>query len=418
VAPGLCARAVATNLGELRQITFAPNGDLFGVRTDGTIRRFRDANGDGVFSPDEIVDWAKSGGHNGHNAHVEGGWLYAGSPDGVKRWRWAPDVDQGGAGEDVVTGQPSGGHPFHPVHVWGGFLYVDSGSATNTIVPAPADYDTRRAVLKRFDLSHFTPGRPFAWDAGEIVMRGVRNMTGFARDARGAGWGLVNGLDDLRYDGHDIHADNPGEDVVEIEPGAAHGFPFCFTAQRVVVGARVVPPGTRLRAEVATFPPTKTDAWCAQHTTPPASFLQAHSAPLDIAFVEGQGGALPARWKNGAFVAMHGSWNRTPPTGYKIVWLPFGADSRPPMPTSTAEATDFPYEVVFGGGHPGTPVDGPWAWHAAGTGEGIVRPVGVVVSPFDGALYVSSDNGGVPGQRSGSAPNGAIYRIGLARSPP
>jgi len=112
---------------------------------------------------------------------------------------------------------------------------------------------------------------------------------------------------------------------------------------------------------------------------------------------------------------MHGPWDRDPPTGYKVVWLPFDASGRPPMPASTPAATTFPYEMVFGGGRDGAPVDGPWAWRANGAGEGIVRPVGVAVSPFDGALYVSSDNGGVPGMASGSPPSGAIYRVGLAR---
>jgi hypothetical protein len=79
----------------------------------------------------------------------------------------------------------------------------------------------------------------------------------------------------------------------------------------------------------------------------------------------------------------------------------------------TDGTTTFPYEVVFGGGRAGKPVDGPWSWHAGGAGEAVVRPVGVAISPFDGALYVSSDDSG--GARQSSAPNGAIYRIGLAR---
>jgi glucose/arabinose dehydrogenase len=422
VSGGLCARAVATGQGELRQIAFAPNGDLYGVVTDGAIKRFRDANGDGVYDASEISVWAKTGGHNGHNCQIDGGFLYAGSPEGVKRWAWDPASTSGGAGEDVVVGEPSSGHPFHPMHVWGGFLYVDSGAESNVPNPLPADYDTTRAVIKRFDLSRFRPGAPFAWGDGEIVVRGVRNVVGFARDGRGAMFGVVNGIDDLRYRALDIHADNPGEDVVRIEPGAAHGYPFCFTVQRLVEGGRVVPPGTRLHAETPATVVTnasshvKDDAWCAS-TTPPVTVLQAHSAPLDIVFFEGPDGVLPSRWKHGAFITMHGSWDRDPPSGYKVVWLPFDASGRAPMPASTADATTFPYEVVFGGGRAGEPVDGPWAWHLGDAGEGVVRPVGVAISPLDGALYVSSDNGGIPKQGSGSPPNGAIYRIGLMRGP-
>jgi glucose/arabinose dehydrogenase len=63
------------------------------------------------------------------------------------------------------------------------------------------------------------------------------------------------------------------------------------------------------------------------------------------------------------------------------------------------------------------PRDGTWSWSAGDLGESPVRPVGVAISPIDGALYVSSDNGTVPLQRkSGSTAQGALYRIGLART--
>ena len=79
------------------------------------------------------------------------------------------------------------------------------------------------------------------------------------------------------------------------------------------------------------------------------------------------------------------------------------------MPTSTKDATSFPYETVFGGGKYGAPRDGEWSWRLGDDGEDPVRPVGVAISPVDGALYVSSDN------RSGpmSKRSGSIYRIAL-----
>ena len=425
VAKGLCARLVAQKQGELRQLTFAPNGDLFGVTVQGAIRRYRDIDGDGAFAgPAEIVEWANVGGKNGNNCHIDGGFLYAGSPDGVKRWAYAPDKDQGGPGQDVVVGQPGGGnHPYHPVHVYDGWLYDDSGSAENTMRPMPADYDTNRSVLKRFDLSKLVPGKPFQWNEGEPFVVGVRNVTGFTKDAAGRMIGVVSGIDDLRYGAEDVHADNPGEDVVLLEKGQAHGYPFCFTASRVVVGGQVVPPGTRLHADAASQNPlvsvtrsSKDDAWCKAHTTPPLTFLQAHSSPLGIAFLDRDDGVLPSRWKGGAFVALHGSWDRNPSTGHKVVWLPFDASGRTVMPVSTAEATTFPYEVVFGGGNVNGPRDGAWGWRAGDRGEAQVRPVGVAISPLDGALYVSSDNGTVPLKGPSSTADGAIYRIGRQRN--
>jgi glucose/arabinose dehydrogenase len=428
VAAGLCARAVALKQGPLRELTFASNGDLIAVTRRGTIRRYRDLDGNGTFDPGtpEIVDWADTGGDNGQNCHIDGGWLYCGSQDGVKRWTYGPQIERGGDGEVVMVGQPGGGnHPFHPVHVYDGWMYVDSGSERNTLSPMPDDYATDRAVIKRFDLKRFTPGTPLRWEEGEVFVRGARNVTGFTRDSKGRMYGVVNGVDDLRHDGQDVHADNPGEYVVRLEAGQAYGWPFCFAAERVVVAGEVVAPGTPLRADAYhNIPPqgvvasNKDEAWCAAHMTRPMSFIEAHSAPLDLVVFDGPDGALPARWKGGAFISSHGSWDRAPSTGYKVVWMPLDESGRAPMPTSTATETQFPYEVVFGGGDASGPRDGVWGWASNGAGEPVVRPVGVAISPVDGALYVASDDQAVadqPGKQGNGVGDGAIYRVALER---
>jgi glucose/arabinose dehydrogenase len=428
VAPGLCARAVALRQGPVREITFMPNGDLIAVRRDGVIRRYRDVNGNGFFDDGapETVDWASTGGSHGQNCHLDGDYLYCGSDDGVKRWKYSAAMDHGGVGEDVMVGQPGGGnHPFHPVHVYDGWMYVDSGSERNTFIILPHDYVTDRAVIKRFALGRFVPGKPFEWKDGEVFVRGARNVTGFTRDSKGRMYGVINGLDDLRYEGADIHQDNPAEYFTRLEGGQAYGWPFCFAAQRVVAHGDVVPAGAPLHADAFYdyFPQhlvssNKDDAWCAAHMTRPMSFVEAHSAPLDVVIFEGPDGALPARWKGGAFVSSHGSWDRSPSTGSKIVWFPLDADGRAPMPVSTATETTFPYEVVFGGGDTAHAKDGQWGWEANGVGENVVRPVGVAVSPVDGALYVSSDDQAVsdqPGRLPNAVGQGAIYRIATAQ---
>ena len=398
VAEGMCARVVAQKQGSIRQLTFAPNGDLYGVTTSGNIRRYRDANGDGQFQSSEIVDWANTGG-NGNNCHVDsaGGYLYAGSPGGVKRWKWTPDSASGGAGEDLITDQPTGGHGYHTVHVYDGYLYVHSGSAgneTNDLTPA---YDTNRSLLRRFDLSK---APPWKWADGEVVVVGLRNMIAFKKNAAGRMFGVVNGLDNIHYAGADVHNDNPGEQMVLLEKGKQYGYPFCFTAQRVTSGGAVMPAGTQLFNE--DFASPHDDAWCASNSSPPATFIQAHSAPMDLAFYDSASSVLPAKWRGGAFIALHGSWDRSPSTGEKVIWMPFDAASgMPPMPTSTASATTFPYQTVFGGGSVAAgPQDGAWSWSAGGVSD-TPRPVGVAISPVDGALYISSDSGGT------------IYRLGI-----
>lgn len=425
VANGLCARLVATHQGALREISFVPNGDLIGVTQDGVIRRFRDANRNGQFDADEIVDWATTGGSNGHNCHWDAGYLYCGSPNGVKRWKYEPRSTSGGAGEDVLVGQPGGGnHPFHPVHVYDRWMYVDSGSERNMLQPMPDRAIDERAVLRRFDLKRFAPNAPLSWRDGEIVVRGARNITGFARDSNGRLYGVINGIDDLRYEERDVHTDNPGEAFALLEVGQDYGWPSCFVAQRIVEDGGVVAPGTQLHAEAMsdTVPnvllkSTKDDAWCAAHAARPMSFFEAHSAPLDVVLFDAPSASLPSRWRGGAFVTLHGSWDREPSTGYKVVWIPRDASGKAPMPESTTTNTTFPYEVVFGGGRQGAPKDGEWGWSAGGAGEAMVRPVGIAISPVDGALYVSSDDKAVqdrPGRSGNAKGDGAVYRISLS----
>jgi glucose/arabinose dehydrogenase len=408
VASGLCARLVSASNAEIRQLMFAPNGDLFGQSNNGKIWLYRDADDDGFFTKAEIHEWATTG-NNGNNAHVDvaSGFVYAGSNDGVKRFAYDPAALEGGPAEDVVVNQPGGGHAKHTTHVYDGFLYVHSGSvgnATHESGNGQSGYDTDRSLIKRFDLSKFTPGTPFEWSAGEAFTLGLRNVNGFTRNETTKKiYGVVNGLDEQRYKGADVHNDNPGEQVLEIAANKRYGYPFCFTAQRVVDNGNVVPVGTQLiNTSYASNP--HDDAWCAQNSDKPTTFVQAHSAPLDLAFFDEQAqGALPEKYRGGAFIALHGSWNRSPPTGYRVVWQPFNADGTAPQPTSTAATTTFPYEVIFGGGTvSGGHEDKAWAWSSDTAGEA-VRPAGVAVSPIDGALYIASDTGGL------------VYRIGIKK---
>jgi glucose/arabinose dehydrogenase len=409
--PGWCASVVASDLGTIRQLSFAPNGDLFGVTTDGTIDLFHDDNGDGVFQTAEQHVWAITDG-NGNNAHVDaaGGYVYAGSAGGVFRFKYTAGQLTGGAPDAVVVNQPLGGHTYHTTHVYDGYLYVHSGSAGNVTHSsglAATAYDTQRSLIKRFDLSKFVSGNAFDWSAGEVVTVGLRNGSGFKRnEITKKIYDVVNGLDDLTYGPTptDVHTDNPGEQVVEIAAGKQYGYPFCFTAQRVFTDGStgaLISPGTQLQNELYANP--HDDTWCAANSSPPTTFIQAHSAPLDIVFFDVQPqGALPEDYRGGAFVSLHGSWDRSPTTGYKVVWIPFNADGSAPMPTSTQDTTTFPYKTVFGGGDASGPKDGSWRLSVGDVAEN-PRPVGVAISPIDGALYVSSDAGGV------------LYRLGLKK---
>lgn len=405
VPAGMCARLVGQGGRAMRQMTFAPNGDLWVTSRDGYIKIFRDANGNGVYEPEEVHTW-ESMLTIGNNVHIDvvGGFVYSGSPAGVVRWPYDPAaVAPVASPQPVVVGQPSDGHPLHTVHVYDNYLYVVSGSEGDASNPMAPAYDTTRSLLRRFPLASFVPGAPFPWQAGENVTVGLRNMVGFTRSASGRMYGVVNGLDLARSGGVDLHEDNPGEQVVELGMGRSYGFPFCFTAQRAVINGALIPVGQQLIYD--SWSSVHDNAWCALNSMKPTTFVQAHSAPLEILFFERQPkGVLPERWRGGAFVSLHGSHARTTPTGYKIVWIPFDKSGNSPMPTSTMTDTAFPHEVVFGGGsvNTGAPKDGPWLW-TSGSLFDDVRPVGLAIHPVDGALYVSTDSAGF------------IYRVGMTQ---
>jgi glucose/arabinose dehydrogenase len=415
--PGLCTRLVASNgVGLLRQIAFAPNGDLIGTLAGGQIIIMRDENNDGTYQKTEIHPFATAPGGNGSNAHLDvaSGYVYSGTDTGVVRFKYDPNSFTGGAAETVIINQPTGGHGKHTTHVYDGFLYVHSGSAGN-MTPAdsgPADqYDAGRSLIRKFDLSKFNPATPWDWKKdGENVSLGLRNALGFKRNETSKKiYAIVNGLDGVTYKGVDVHDNNPGEQIVEIASGKNYGFPFCYTAQLVPTDAtHALIPGTQVTNDQ--YPQGHDDAWCAANSTPPVAFIQAHSAPLDIVFFDQQpAGGLPEKYRNGAFVALHGSWDRTPSTGYKVIFQPFNADGSSPLPTAevTGDAahpwvSKFPYEVVFGSKTQGFLEQESWSWRNP-TGTDSPRPSGVAISPIDGALYIATDS------------PGALYRVGAPK---
>ncbi|HKL49009.1 MAG TPA: PQQ-dependent sugar dehydrogenase, partial [Desulfuromonadales bacterium] len=187
----------------------------------------------------------------------------------------------------------------------------------------------------------FGPGEKEA----EIFARGLRNSVGLAlHPDTGELWGSDNGRDML---GDDL----PPEEINLIRKGSDYGWPYCY--------------GNRTPDPKYDRPDRCKD------TTPPQVTMQAHSAPLGIAF--GKGLNFPETFQKMLFVGFHGSWNRSVPTGYKLVGIPF-EEGRP---------VGGPVDIISGW------LEGRTAWG---------RPVGPLVGP-DGALYLSDDR------------TGAVYRI-------
>ena len=192
----------------------------------------------------------------------------------------------------------------------------------------------------------------------KIFAKGLRNAVGLAVNPKtDTVWVTVNGRDWL---GDDL----PPEVIVDLgKDGGDFGWPYCY-------GDRVPDPNF-----------TKSGDDRCKNVTRPKVQMQAHSAPLGLAFYEGS--EFPAEYRNNIFVAFHGSWNRSVPTGYKVVRVKIDDQGQP-----VGGAEDF----ITGWLAPGETKKGRW----------MGRPVGIVFGG-DGAMYLSDDAGGV------------IYRITYAK---
>jgi glucose/arabinose dehydrogenase len=248
-----------------------------------------------------------------------------------------------------------------------GNLYVSIGSAGNV------DSNSERARIVRFTKAQLTAGATL--QQGMIYADGLRNEVGLALDAGGRLWGVENGVDNLtRADlGGDIHIDNPGEELnLFAEPGRFYGYPYCWSEYLLPAGIGLGPK-TQWAQPDFMGDGIHGDAWCRDTTrvVPPVALLPAHTAPLDMVFYTGR--SFPAEIVGDAVVSLHGSWNRQPPIGYKVVRIPFGLDGMPSgEPESLLESASS-----------GNPTN---AWPH--------RPVGLVVGSR-GEVFVTSDSSGV-----------------------
>jgi len=368
VPEGFRAELVASGLEQPRVIRRAPNGDLFvACSKPGEIRVLRPgqepAQATGVFAR----GLNKPFGIAFHPPGASPEWMYVANTDSVVRFRYA-------SGDREASGPPEVIVPRLPwMHHWtrdiafspdGAKLYLSVGSGSNVALdmfpephvpgkleqwkreqPLGATWDTeeKRAAVLTYDPR----------GGGEAIFAtGLRNAAGITiQPATGKLWCVVNERDGLGND-------TPFEYATSVKEGAFYGWPWYYN------GAHEDPRQEGKRSDLAT------------KVTVPDVLMTAHTAPLQIVFYDGT--MFPADWRGDAFVAMHGSWDRKPRAGYKVVRLPFDESGRP-----TGEVVDFMTGFVANE----TDVWG--------------RPVGVAVGA-DGALYVTEDG------------NGTIWRISRA----
>ncbi|MBI2796558.1 MAG: PQQ-dependent sugar dehydrogenase [Gemmatimonadetes bacterium] len=265
-----------------RLMALGPDGSVYVSQTGaGTVVRLVDANGDGVAERSAVV---AEGLHLPHGLAVHGGWLYVANTDEVVRIKLnAAGVAEGTPQPTAARYDAAGGH-FTRTVVFGpdDAMYVAVGSTCNICV----EKDSTRAAVLRFDAEGHH---------GIVFARGLRNAVGLAIHApTGALWVSQHERDNLLPS----HEDLPPEELNILREGGDYGWPYCF-------GDRVPNPEFNDAARCAS-------------TLPPALAMQAHSAPLGLAFLAGAT-QLPADYRGDALLAFHGSWNRRVPTGAKVV---------------------------------------------------------------------------------------------------
>ena len=356
--PGFSAELVASGIRNPRAVRVAPNGDLFVADPRANQLRIYGL-APGSARPAEESVFA-GGLHQPYGIAFypadKPAWVYVANSNGVVRFPYRDgDLKAAGAAETIVSGIPSSHHwtrdiAFSPD---GKTLYLSVGSGSNAaddIGAAPQGDVERWARDKPLGYAWGSEQgraevRAYDPDGGNerVVATGLRNCSGMAvPPATGAPWWVVNERDGL---GDDV----PFEYATAVKPGAFYGWPWYY------IGANEDPRHAGQRPDLA------------DKVTVPDVLMQAHSAPLGIAFYEAS--QFPAEYRGDAFVTLHGSWNRSRRTGYKVVRLRF-KDGRP-----TGEYEDFMTGFVVSDGA---------VWG---------RPVGVAVAA-DGALIVTEDGAG------------------------
>jgi glucose/arabinose dehydrogenase len=370
---GFAATIFAENTGRARHMAVNKNGDLFvkleRVKDGNGILRLRDANKDGKAEKDEITGF---GDYGGTGIAIKNGYLYASSDEDVYRYK-LNDAGDAGTGEKIVTGLFRKGNHHSSKSLTldnAGNIYVNIGAPSNICTENGAKGENGMNPCPLLEKS----GGIWQFKAdkqGQTQEQGVRYATGL-RNVVGLDWN--NEVNDLyvTQHGRDLlfqnypqwydqkaGAENPAEEMFRIKKGGDYGWPYCYYDNDKK--AKLLNPeygGNREKVDQ-----------CAGKEKSIVQF-PGHLAPNGLLFYTGN--QFPERYKNGAFIAFHGSWNRSPEpqAGYFVVFVPF----KNGQPAGKWE--------VFAEGFAGENVN-----------RAKYRPCGLAQGT-DGSLYVSDDSKG------------------------
>ena len=363
-AAGTQVAAFAENLDHPRWLYVLPNGDVLVAETnappkpdDGkgirgwVMKKVMGRAGAGVPSPNRIT-LLRDADHDGvaetrtvflqnlnspFGMTLVGNDLYVADTDRLLRFHYEPGATEIKSQPIKVVDLPGG--PLN--HHWtknviaskdGSKLYVTVGSNSN-VGENGLDQEEGRAAIWEVDR---------ATGNHRIFASGIRNPNGLAWEPKsGALWTAVNERDEI---GSDLVPDY----ITSVKDGGFYGWPFSYYGQHVDV--RVEPQNLDLVAKAIA----------------PDYAVGPHTASLGLTFAEGN--TLPAQFKEGAFIGQHGSWNRKPHSGYKVIFVPFSA----------GKPIETPVDVLTG--------------FLDKDENALGRPVGVVIDQ-QGGLLVADDVG-------------------------
>ena len=321
VAAGLKIEQVASGLKHPRQLCVLPNGDVLVVESNGpgtepitTPKQLiagmvKNRSGKGAKGGNQITLLRKNDTTGEWEKHVFiehlnspfgvqliGQWLYVANTDGIVKFPYV-------AGETQITttGTPFADLPGTINHHWtksllaspdGSKLYVGVGSNSN-ITENGLDVEYRRADILEVEVDT---------GASRIYASGIRNPTGLGWDAQsGKLWAIANERDE-------IGADLVPDYLTSVQEGGFYGWPYSYYGQHV--DTRVMPQRPDLVAKAIK----------------PDYSIGSHVAPLGLLISDTN--ALPANYQGGAFISEHGSWDRSPLSGYQVVFVAF-KDGKP-----------------------------------------------------------------------------------------
>ncbi|MFI0399593.1 MAG: PQQ-dependent sugar dehydrogenase [Thiolinea sp.] len=364
-AQGLAVNAFASGLDHPRWLHVLPNGDVLvaesnapakpeasglmaqaqklimkqagaGVPSANRISLLRDVNGDGIAETKTALLTQLN---SPFGMQLIGNTLYVANTDAIVSFPYQIGMTEITAAPTKIAALPAGSINHH----WtkniiasrdNSKLYATVGSNSN-VAENGMHNEVQRAAILEINLKT---------GSSRVFASGLRNPNGLAWEpATGLLWTTVNERDEL---GNDLVPDY----MTSVKDGGFYGWPYSYFGQNI--DERVQPQNPELVAQALV----------------PDYALGAHTASLGLAFYQSH--LLPAQYRGGAFIGQHGSWNRSPRSGYKVIFVPF----------SKGKPNGLPQDILSG--------------FVNEEGQALGRPVGVAVDQA-GALLVADDVGNV-----------------------